>query len=515
MPQPAPAPDDRGARPDRPLSALIVGAGFAGLCAALRLREAGRFDFEVIEAEDGVGGTWRVNRYPGAACDVPSALYSFSFEQNPDWSHTYASQAEILAYIEGLTDRHGLRPHLRLGRRVTAATYDEGRAVWAVELDDGQRRYTRALIGATGGLSRPIWPEIPGLDRFAGPRVHTARWRPEVTLAGQRVGLIGTGASAVQVGPAIAGQVGALHVFQRTAHWVMARRDRPRSPALNRLRRALPPLMSAERLARYLWAELRVIGFVIQPAFLQIGAAMATRNLDNNVSDAVLRERLRPRFTFGCKRVLLSDDWYPTLQRPNVRLHDAPILRVEAEGLVLRSEAGAEERVPLDVLVCATGFEAASAAPPFPILGRGGRGLGEAWAGNPEAYRGCLVAGFPNLFLLVGPNTGLGHSSMILMIEAQVRLVLSALERLDTVAEVEVSEAAQQQENTDLQARLNKSVWASGCGAWYVNAQSRNTTLWPGFTFTFAHRTRRLDPRALRPSAPRQTGSSATADKPV
>lgn len=505
-PAPAPAADPGpGRQPERPLTALIVGAGFAGLCAGVELRRAGRLDFEIIEAEDGVGGTWRVNRYPGAACDVPSALYSFSFDQNPDWRNTYASQAEILAYIEALTDRHGLRPHLRLRTRVSAAAWRAEHAVWEVILDDGQRRYARALVGATGGLSRPIWPKIPGLDRFAGPRIHTARWQPEVPLAGRRVGLIGTGASAVQVGPALAsgpegiGEDGALHVFQRSAHWMMARRDRRRSPAANRLRRALPPLMSLERAARYWWAELRVIGFVLQPALLQIGAAMARKHLERSVPDPQLRERLRPRFTFGCKRVLLSDDWYPTLQRPQVHLHDQPILRVEPEGLVLAAEGGGEQRVPLDVLICATGFEAAEAGPPFPITGRGGLELGAAWAGSPEAYRGSLVAGFPNLFLLVGPNTGLGHSSMILMIEAQVRLLVSGLQLLDHRPTVEVSAEAQAAENSELQRRLNRSVWASGCGAWYVNAAGRNTTLWPGFTFSFARRTRRLDPAALRP----------------
>lgn len=502
---PLAAPADgqpRGDRPDRPLTAIIVGAGFAGLCAGRALRQAGRLDFEILEAEDGVGGTWRVNRYPGAACDVPSAVYSFSFDQNPDWSHTYASQAEILAYIEGLTDRHGLRPHLRLRTRVVGAAWLPEAACWAVERDDGQRRYARALVGATGGLSRPIWPKIPGLERFAGPRVHTARWDAALPLAGRRVGLIGTGASAVQVGPAIAPQVGALEVFQRTAHWVMARRDRPRSPLANRLRTAAPALMSLERAARYSWAELRVVGFVLQPALLELGAAMARRHLERSVPDVALRERLRPRFTFGCKRVLLSDDWYPCLQRPNVTLHDAPILRIEPEGVVRADPDGAERLVPLDALVCATGFEAAEAGPPFPIRGRGGRELGEAWAGSPEAYRGSLVAGFPNLFLLVGPNTGLGHSSMLLMIEAQVRLLMSGLALLDGQPSVEVRPEAQAAENTELQARLNKSVWSSGCGAWYLNAAGRNTTLWPGFTFTFARRTRRLDPAALLQSAP-------------
>ena len=482
-----------GESPAAPLRALIIGAGFGGLGMALRLRANDIHDFIVLEAEAGVGGTWRVNTYPGAACDVPSSLYSFSFAQKLDWSHTYARQGEIRTYLEGLVEQGGLRPHLRVSTRALACAWDAERALWRVDSDDGRTRWSRTLIAAAGGLSQPALPSIPGLDRFAGPSFHTARWDHSVDLRGKRVGVIGTGASAIQVVPAIVDTVGQLTVFQRTPPWVLPRRDGPRSPALNRLRAAIPAVMHAER--RLLWAaaELRVLGFVHEPRLMRAAQWLAAGHLRRSVPDPALRARLTPPFTLGCKRVLLSNDWYPAVQRPHARLVDDRITGVGPTGVCTVGVDGVETLHEVDVLICATGFAAANAVPAFGVAGREGRTLAAAWAAGPEAWHGTLVHGFPNLFLIVGPNTGLGHSSMILMIEAQITLILDALQRLERHRWVEVRESAQTTENIDLQNRLRKTIWATGCGSWYIAADGRNTTLWPGSTARFAHRLRTLD----------------------
>ncbi|MFM2246750.1 MAG: hypothetical protein RL071_2824 [Pseudomonadota bacterium] len=493
----APLDPHAGEDPLRPLEALIIGAGFGGLGMGLRLIQAGVRDFIVVEAEAGVGGTWRVNTYPGAACDVPSSLYSFSFAQKPDWTHTYARQDEIRLYLEDLATRGGLRPHLRLSTRALACAWDEQRALWAVDTDDGRRRWARALVAAAGGLSQPAMPQIDGLDAFGGPCFHTARWDHEVDLRGKRVGVIGTGASAIQVVPAIVDQVAELSLYQRTPPWILRRRDGPRSALLNRLRAAVPALMHAERQARWAAAELRVIGFVHEPRLMRVAQRFAEAHLRDSVPDPALRARLRPPFTFGCKRVLLSNDWYPALQRPNLRLIDRKVLRVERGAVVSAGADGAEERRPLDVLICATGFVAANAVPRFRVEGRGGQTLAAAWARGPEAWHGTLVHGFPNLFLVVGPNTGLGHSSMVLMIEAQLQLILDALRHLQRHRWIEVKAEAQKAENDELQRRLSTTVWAGGCGAWYIAADGRNTTLWPGSTARFARQLRALDTAAV------------------
>ncbi|MCU0680975.1 MAG: NAD(P)/FAD-dependent oxidoreductase [Polyangiaceae bacterium] len=479
---------------------VIVGAGFAGLCMAIRLKQAGLSDFTVLERGERLGGTWRDNDYPGAACDVRSHLYSFSFEPNPGWSRSFAPQAEILGYLERCADRYGLRPHLELGVDVQGASFDEASGLWSITTGDGRVRRARWLVSGCGGLSRPSLPAIEGLGRFEGPVFHSARWRHDVSLEGQRVAVVGTGASAIQIVPALAPKAGRLTLFQRTPPWVMPKADGPIGPRARALFGALPWSQRLARLACYLRNELVGTGFVGHTPLLRLVERLARRHLAASVPDPVLRAKVTPDYRLGCKRILISDDYYQALARPNVELVTAPVAALRARAVV-----DAEGRAwPADAVVFATGFQAAEAAPPFEVRGRGGVNLADAWREGPEAFLGTTVAGFPNLFLIVGPNTGLGHSSMVLMIESQAQYIVSAIEtmRARSLKAVEVRREAQADYNRGLQRRLAGTVWAQGgCTSWYQTRAGKNTTLWPGYTWEYRLRTRRFKLRdyALEP----------------
>ena len=473
------------------LRVLIVGSGFAGLGMGARLRQAGFEDFAILEAASRVGGTWRDNHYPGAACDIESHLYSFSFAPNAQWSRIYAPQPEILAYLEACVDRFGLRPHLRLDTAATRATFDEAAGVWTVETSRGETLRARVLVAGCGGLSRPVYPQLEGLESFAGASFHSARWEHGVSLEGKTVGVIGTGASAIQLVPAIAPQTGRLVLFQRTPPWILPKQDRAYSTGeLTRFRRGTF-WQKLERLKQYTRHELLAAGFVWQPAILRWAQRFAHQHLEAAIGDEGLRAKLRPSYQMGCKRVLLSNDYYPALARSNVQVVTEPITRVTPSGV--QTADGREHR--LDVLVHATGFQAADPVSPFEVRGRGGVSLDEAWRDGALAYLGTSVAGFPNLFLIVGPNTGLGHSSMVYMIESQVQYILSAVKRLsrDGWKAVDVRADAQRTYNERLHARFPRTVWNTGCASWYRAKNGKNTTLWPGFTFEFRWRTRRFD----------------------
>ncbi len=470
------------------MDVAIVGAGFGGLAMGIRLKQAGFGDFTIYEREEGVGGTWRVNTYPGAACDIPSPLYSFSFEPNPRWSHLYGRQPEILAYLEHCVARYGLRSHLRLGTSVASATFED--AGWTLTLSSGETVRARVLVGATGGLSVPAVPDLPGLDTFEGPVFHTARWDHSAALDGKAVGVLGTGASAVQVVPALAPRVGRLDVFQRTPPWIIPRPDRAIGPAEQRLYAALPWLQRLHRAALYWRHEGRWPLFGRFPWLMGLPQRLTRRFLARSVPDPALRARLTPDYTIGCKRVLLSSDYYPALQRDDVTLVTAPI-----EAITPRGVRTAEGHRDLDVLVLCTGFQAADLPVPFPIRGRDGADLASAWADGPEAYLGTAMTGFPNLFLLVGPNAGLGHNSIVFVIEAQVAYVLDAVRTLhrEGIATLEVRPEVQARFNDAVQRRLARTVWATGgCQSWYQSRTGRITTLWPGSTVELYLRTRRL-----------------------
>ncbi|HHO51742.1 MAG TPA: NAD(P)/FAD-dependent oxidoreductase [Deltaproteobacteria bacterium] len=455
-----------------------------------QLERAGVEDFLILERGDGLGGTWRVNTYPGAACDVPSHLYSFSFAPKPDWSRRYAPQAEILDYIEGCAERFGVGPHVRAHTEVTDAAFDEATGRWRVQTGDGRRFGAAVVVLATGGLSRPRVPRIPGLDTFAGPVMHSAGWRHDLDLDGLRVGVVGTGASAIQVVPGIVDRVGQLLVFQRTPPWILPRGDR----AFTAIERAaLERILGLRWLYRqwiYWTTELAALAFVRFPGLLRWAGHWGTAHLHRQIEDPALRRALTPGYTMGCKRILLSDDYYPALASEHTALVTSPIEAIDVAGVCTADGV----HHPLDALILCTGFHAAEQMAPFPIRGRAGRSLSEVWASGASAYLGTAVHGFPNLFLLVGPNTGLGHSSMIFVIESQVRFILGALDALRRrdLVWMDVRSGAQERFNRWLQRRMGRTVWQQGgCRSWYQTSDGRNTTLWPGFTFDFARRTRR------------------------
>ena len=471
---------------------LIIGTGFAGLGMGIRLKQAGFHDFAILEQADAIGGTWRDNHYPGAACDVPSYLYSFSFEPNPRWSRSFGAQGEILAYMNHCADKYGLRPHIQLNTEITRAAFDERAGIWEVRTRDGRTLRARALVSGCGGLSRPSYPDIPGLSSFAGKTFHSARWDHSYPLEGKRVGVIGTGASAIQIVPSIAPRVGKLDVFQRTPAWILPKADVAIPAGVKETFRRAPGLQQLARTAIYWLLEWRAYAFVVNPKLMKKAEPQALRYLAAQVRDPALRAKLTPAYTMGCKRILLSNDYFAAMQRENVALITDGIERITPAGV--RTKDGREH--PLDALVCATGFQAAEAVAPFEIRGRGGRELNAEWKAGAEAYLGTTVAGFPNLFLLVGPNTGLGHNSMVFIIESQVEYVLDAVRTMKAkkVQYVDVKPEVQQAYNERLQARMAKTVWSTGgCKAWYTTSDGKNTTLWPGFTFEYRFRTRRFD----------------------
>ncbi|SDF64829.1 flavin-containing monooxygenase [Pseudonocardia oroxyli] len=473
------------------IDTLIVGSGFAGLGAAVKLDEAGRRDFLILEKGDSLGGTWRDNVYPGCACDVESHLYSFSFFPNPDWTRTFARQPEIRAYLEATADRYRLRDRIRFGVQVVGAEWDG--TAWDVRTADGETLRARFVVFGTGALHEPQVPDIEGLDRFAGTAFHSAQWDHSVDLAGKRVVVIGTGASAIQFVPAIAPDVARLTLFQRTAPWVLPKPDRPISSSTRRRFRRFPLLQRLQRLSLYWRHEALVAGFLhprIMRAVQGLGKAYLRKVF---AGDPDLRRTVTPDFTMGCKRILMSNDYYPALRRPNVAVETAAISRVTETGVVTAD--GVEH--PADVIVFGTGFKVADGLASMAITGRDGVKLADAWAEGPEALLGTTVAGFPNLFTIVGPNTGLGHSSMVFMVESQVDTVLDAMRTVDRhrAVAIDTRPEAQARFNAEIQDRLSTAVWATGgCASWYLDEHGRNRTLWPGYTFSFRRRTRRIDP---------------------
>ncbi len=477
---------------------VIIGAGFAGLGMAVRLRQAGETDFVVFDKESGVGGTWWVNRYPGCACDVESHLYSFSFAPNPGWRRMFAPGAEIQTYLQRCAERFGVTPHLRLGTGIRRMDWDDNAGLWHL-LDEHGARYTaNVVVAGMGALSVPHYPEIPGLERFQGRLFHSQQWDHSQPLDDERVAVIGTGASAIQFVPEIQPRVRHLDLYQRTPAWVLPRPDRPVSPRERNWFQRLPALQRAWRWGLYWMLEARVLAFAKFPGLMRLLQRSAERHLRRQVADPRLRRALTPDYLFGCKRILLSDTFYPAVTAPNVDLVTTGIREVGEHGIVSRD---GRER-PADTIILGTGFRAADPIPKGMIFGRRGVDLGVLWKDGPQAYKGTTVSGFPNLFMLLGPNTGLGHSSVVLMIESQIAYVVDALRRMGRAGlrAVDVKPEAQQAWNARLQRRLQGTVWnAGGCRSWYLHPVSgRNVTLWPGFTWQFRLHTRRFDLRAYR-----------------
>jgi cation diffusion facilitator CzcD-associated flavoprotein CzcO len=468
---------------------VVIGTGFSGLGMAIKLKQSGNDDFVVLEKADSVGGTWRDNTYPGCACDVQSHLYSFSFEPNPKWSRMFATQPEIREYLEHCATKYGLRPHLRFGAAVTGAEFDEAAGLWRVEINGGEDHVTaRAVVAGFGPLSRPAYPGIEGVESFAGKAFHSAEWDSGYDLTGKRVAVIGTGASAIQFVPKIAPDVERLTLFQRTPPWIVPKPDRPTSRVERRLFKWFPALQQAYRQSIYWRLEGRVLGFTLHPRVMKAAELVARLHIRRQVKDPELRRVVTPKYTIGCKRILISNDYYPALGRDNVDVVTHGIARITERGVVTTD--GTEHEV--DVIIYGTGFKVHDPLRPLNIVGRDGVNLADLWDERGlEAYLGTTVAGFPNMFLLVGPNTGLGHNSIVYMIESQVHYVMEALRtmRARDVSWVDVRPEVQAEFNDRLQAKLDGAVWSTGCESWYLDSSGKNRTIWPGFTFKFREAT--------------------------
>lgn len=487
---------DVTATPTR-VDVVVIGSGFAGLGTGIRLKEAGIQDFVLLEAADEVGGTWRDNTYPGAACDVQSHLYSFSFEPRPDWSKAFAPQPEIQRYLVHCADRYGLRDHLYLGALVLDADWDEDDHTWTVTTQDGRRWVADALVGAIGGLRDPSYPDIPGRDTYEGIELHSARWDHDVDLAGRRVAVVGSGASAVQIVPAIAGTAEHVTLLQRTPPWILPRHQYDYPALLKQAFRHVPGLRRLHRTQLYLQNELRFAAFGrLHPYLMPVAERVATAYMKSQVSDPALRAKLRPDYRLGCKRMLLSDDYYPSLTRDDVSVVTDGIAEVTPTGLL--TTAG--EAVDADVLVYCTGFHIEAPLGQLTIRGKGGTTLREAWGRRPIAYMGVTMPHFPNLFLMVGPNSGLGHNSVVFMIESQLGYVVPAIQRIvqDDVAELDLDPSALQSFQDEVDRRSRHTVWTSGCDSWYLGEGGVNYTLWPGSTAEYRLRMARFDERRYR-----------------
>ena len=516
--------DSSSTTPDHEV--LIIGTGFAGLCMAIQLKKAGFRSFTMLEKEADIGGTWYVNTYPGCACDVPSHMYSFSFEPNPGWSREFASQPEILAYIRRCADKYKLRSRVQLKTQAVRAQFDEAQNLWRVtvanpdevwafmqprglksgdplDLQDPAFPATRVItarvvVSGMGGLSIPAYPKLPGIERFKGAAFHSQRWDHSYDLTGKRVAVIGTGASAIQFVPAIQPKVEHMDVYQRTAPWVLPKPNPEISGRRKKMYRFLPVTRAAERLRLYATLESRAIAFTWKPELTKQAEVFGRNYIKRRVSDPLLREKLTPNYSMGCKRVLLSSEWYPALTKPNVEVVTHGIREVREHSIV--DSEGVERDV--DCIIYGTGFRLTDLVPRGTIFGRAGQDLVDAWPRGPEAYKGTTMANFPNMYMLVGPNTGLGHNSIIYMIEAQVNYVIEALKfmRERNVVALEVKQDVQDRFNEELQKKSKGTVWeAGGCKSYYLHPESgRNVAVWPDFTFRFAWTTREFDARSYR-----------------
>ncbi|MEL7550333.1 alpha/beta hydrolase fold domain-containing protein [Pseudomonas protegens] len=497
-----PAPDSA-----TPLEAIIIGSGFGGLGMAIALRKAGVHRFVILEKGQDVGGVWRDNSYPGAACDVPSHLYSFSFEPNPHWSRVFAPQAEIHGYLQHCAGVYELTPHIRFGAEVRHAEFDTANACWHVTCADGQRHAARLLISATGQLSRPALPDLPGMDSFRGRVFHSAHWDHDYPLAGKRVAVIGTGASAIQFVPEVARQVAELKAFQRSPAYIMPKADRPYSAEEKQRFLRQPWKMKLVRAAHYLHFESRALGFTrLQGLTKWVVGGPFKKLLHTSVASPELRRQMTPDYPIGCKRILLSNDYLKTFDQPHVHLLTRGIRQITEHGI----ETLDGEEHAVDAIIYGTGFAATEFLSPMRITGRDGLDLNQAWQGGAAAYLGISVPGFPNFFMLYGPNTNLGHNSIIHMLESQISHVMQARQALldSGASHVEVDEQRHQRFQLGIQRRLATSVW-SGCKSWYVDERGHNSTNWPGFTWSYRWLARYAGLAAYRLSSPLDTQSPA------
>jgi cation diffusion facilitator CzcD-associated flavoprotein CzcO len=461
----------------------VLGTGFGGLGMGIRLIRSGITSFTIYEKADGVGGTWRDNRYPGAECDVPSHLYSLSFVPEPGWSHHYPEQPEILAYLERCADDFGLRSHIELGTEIVSARFDDAASVWHLETRAGEEIEADVVVCALGQLNRPATPDIEGLEDFAGTQFHSARWPADHDLRGERVAVIGNGASAVQFVPRIAPEVEHLTIFQRSANWVLPKKNPPFAARTKRLFARFPALDRAYRGFIYASFEMRFFWFRRNSRMARLIERTARTYRETEVADPELRAKLTPDYPIGCKRILAVSDYFSTLVRDDVDVVDVPIERVTSDAVVTADG----EVHPVDTIILATGFESTDFLAPVQITGRAGRKLDEVWHDGAEAYLGMTVAGFPNLFMLYGPNTNLGHNSIVFMLERQIAYVLQCVEELvdRRLAFLDVRPSVMDAYNRAVQKRMHQTVWEAGCHSWYKTESGKVTNNWPTFTVEY------------------------------
>ncbi|MBK5232297.1 MAG: NAD(P)/FAD-dependent oxidoreductase [Thermoleophilia bacterium] len=471
----------------------IVGTGFSGIAAAVKLLEEGEDDFVLYERSGDVGGTWRDNTYPGCACDIPSHLYSFSFAPNPGWSRAFSPQPEIQAYLKRVAHDHGVTAKVRFHHSLNEAAWDDEAGIWRLDTSQGPRT-ADVFISAVGGLSEPSTPNLPGLESFEGPTFHSATWNHDVDLAGKQVAVVGTGASAIQFVPEIQPEVARLDLYQRTPPWIMPRRDRPVSRLERRFFKAFPAAQKLVRTAIYWGRELFVLP-MRRPRLARRTEDIARRHMHHQVEDPALREALTPDYSIGCKRIIQANSYYPALVRENVDVITSGISEVRSDRVI--SADGAEH--PADVIIFGTGFKVSDMPIGHRIRGRNGQTLHEGWKGSPNAHNGTTVAGFPNFFMLMGPGTGLGHTSVTIMIEAQVDYVTQALRLLGGSDTVEPTEAAMTAWRDEVDRLSTGTVWTSGgCQSWYLDETGRNSTLWPTYATKFRRRLAKFDPAEHR-----------------
>ncbi len=473
-------------------SVIIIGTGFGGIGMAIQLNKAGFTNVTLLEKADRVGGTWRDNTYPGAACDVQSHFYSYSFEPKHDWSRKFGLQHELLGYMEHCVEKYGLSEQIRFNCEVAEAVFDEAHNHWILTLTSGEKLQAQVVISATGQLNQPASPNIDGMEAFKGTSFHSARWNHDYDLKNKRVAVIGTGASAIQFVPEIAREVKSLALFQRSAAWVVPKPDRPFKTWEQNLFKAVP---AWDRLYRYLiyWKnESRGLAFTGFSSLLKVLALQAKKEARKHISDPGKRKQIIPDYQIGCKRILISNDWYPAINRSNLDLVTDPIAKVDATGV--QTQSG--KHYPVDVIIFGTGFRASEFLSPIRVTGRGGVTLNEAWKNGATAFKGITVSGFPNLFILYGPNTNLAHNSILYMLESQFQYILGCLKVLQEHpgAAMDVHQHRVESYSSTIQKDLEGSVWSSGCSSWYLDANGKNTLNWPGFTFSYRLATRNVNP---------------------
>ena len=481
----------------RQLSVGIVGAGFGGVGMGIRLRQSGCEQFTIFERGDSVGGVWRANTYPGAACDVPSHLYSFSFAPGHNWSSRYAPQREILRYLEDCKREYVLEPHLRLGTEIVSASFDSETGRWTLETDSGESHEFDVLVTACGQLTRPAIPSIPGLDEFEGHAFHSAEWDHDHDLRGRKVAVIGTGASAIQFVPAIAPEVERLTIYQRSAPWILPKSDRHYPEWERRLFKRFPARVAASRVSLFAFFESATYAFTGKYWVMRPFRAIADRERSVQLADPELRAKATPDYDMGCKRILFTSDWYPTLTRPNVELVAGRVERVTPGGVV--GPDGVEREA--DTIIWGTGFHSHNFVAPMDVHGLDGRELNAVWRETPEAYLGTTVSGFPNMFVMYGPNTNHGSGSVPFTLESQFNYVLDGMRRLRErdLRWIDLRPEVQADWHREIAERSKPSVWISGgCDSWYLNESGENTNNWPGPWIEFRRRTRQINPAHYR-----------------